>query len=84
MCWRMSLGRGEVYLACLQLQCDMVALQVAKINAHQLLQPFILPSLLAWQKDLSWQWLPSEVRNLAVQGETDDPVFPCSWASGSR
>lgn len=84
MRWRMNLGQGGVYLANLQLQCDIMALQVAKINVHQLLQTFILLPLLAWRNNLSWQRLLSEVRNLAVQGETDNPVFHCFWAPGSR
>lgn len=79
--WRMNLGQGGVCLANLQLRYDIVALQVAKINAHQLLQTFILLPLLAWRNDLSFL---SEVRNLAARGETDDPVFHWSWASRSR
>lgn len=57
-----------------------MALQVAKINAHQPLQTFISLPLQAGGNCLSWQW--SE--NLAVQGEMDNPVFHCSRALGSR
>lgn len=39
---RMNLGQWGVHLASVQLRCDIMALQVAKINARQLLQTFIL------------------------------------------
>lgn len=58
----------------LQSQGDIMALQVAKINAHQPLQTFISLPLQAGGNYLSWQW--SE--NLALQGEMDNPVFHCS------
>lgn len=77
-------GRGGTYLAELQLQGDIMALQVAKINAHQPLQTFISLPLQAGGNYLSCQWLLSEVRNVAVQAEMDNPAFHCSRALGSR
>lgn len=74
----MNLGQRGVYLSELQLQGDIMALQVAKINAHQPLQAFVsLPSQ-AGGNYLSWQW--SE--NLAVQGGDGQSCFSLLQGTG--
>lgn len=77
-------GRGEPICLSCSYRVTSWALQVAKIDAHQPLQTLISLPLQAGGNYLSWQWLSSEVRNVAVQWEMDNPVFRCSRALGSR